>query len=175
MYVDNKELYGEIVKWKADLAINPNARMPDAIGSAILLISNGFTKHWRFARYTEDWKELMVGDAIETCCKYLSSFDTERYDNPHAYITMICARCFINRIRIEKKHDAAKYKFFIETVYDSEDEDMNKLVDIDFYNDISSKVTDFEQSEKKVAPVKKDKPLTFIEILEGEHDFDLPN
>lgn len=149
MYVDNNELYQDIVEWKARLAADPTTRMPDKIGKAIMLIANGLTGHWRFNRYTEDWKEKMVGDAVETCVKNLKSFDTVQYKNPHAYITMICARCFINRKNIEKKAHAAKMKYFIEHVFDFEDEELSGMVDFDFYSDMVNKVNEFEASNEK--------------------------
>lgn len=169
VYVDNTELYNNIVTWKAELAKNDTTRIPNSIGLAIMNIANGFTNYWRFSRYTDSWKELMVGDAVETCIKYLKSFDTDKYDNPHAYITMICARCFIQRIRIEKKRDAAKYKYFIEHVYDEDDEDMAQLVDYDFYMDMTSKVSEYEASQKKHTKKAKVQPAG-ISWLECDDD-----
>lgn len=155
IYVDNEKLLNDIVEWKSKLEKDPSTRMSDSIGIAIMNIANGFTNYWRFSRYTDDWKELMVGDAVETCVKYLKSFDATRYDNPHGYITMICARCFFGRIEKEKERDAAKYKYFLEHVHDEDDEDMAKLVDVDFYNDMMSKVNDFEKNRKKHIQKKK--------------------
>lgn len=169
VYVDNVELYNNIVLWKAELSDNPATRIPDSIGLAIMNIANGFTNYWRFSRYTESWKELMVGDAVETCIKYLKSFDTDKYNNPHAYLTMICARCFIQRIRIEKKREAAKYKFFVEHVYDEDDEDMAKLVDYDFYSDMLGKVSEFEATQKKPTKKPKVQPIG-ISWMESDED-----
>lgn len=154
-YVDNKFLFNEFVKWKEELKNNPDLRMPETIGESIMKIANGFINYWRFSRYTDTWKELMVGDAIEVCIKYAKNFDPEKYNNAHAYLTMICARAFFARINREKEKEAAKYKYFIEHVYDENDEDLTKLVDIDFYNDMANKVYEFEAGIKK--PVKKEK------------------
>lgn len=159
-YVDNEELYNEVVVWKKQLEQDPSSRMPDSIGLAIMTIAHNFTNHWRFIRYTDDWKELMVGDAIETCVKYLNRFDTEKYKNPHAYITMICARCFLARVDIEKEKDAAKYRFFIENVFDADDEEMAAMVDVDFYSDMMKKVNDYENSRKRNNSKKRKKPTT---------------
>lgn len=123
-----------------------------------MLIAEQFTNYWRFVRYTDDWKELMVGDAIETCVKNLRCFDADKYSNPHAYITMICYRCFINRIRLEKKRTAAKYKYFIEHVFDFDDEDMAKLVDVNFYNDMAEKVNEIDNMKPAVVK-KKEQPI----------------
>lgn len=169
MYIKNEDLYKQIVEWKAALAVNPETRMPEVIGKAIMDTANGFTNYFRFSRYTDDWKEAMVGDAVETCVRKLHLFDTDRYTNPHAYITMICARCFFNRIKYEKKKAATKYKYFIEHVFDFEDEDMVKSVDIDFYNDMVSKVHEFDEQSKK-APVEKVQP---VGISWMEEDWDV--
>lgn len=169
-YVDNKTLYDEFVKWKAALAVNPETRMPESIGDSIMKIANGFTNYWRFSRYTDTWKELMVGDAVETCIKYAKNFNPEEYTNAHAYITMICARSFFNRIEKEKEKEAAKYKYFIEHVYDEDDEDLVQLVDIDFYNDMATKVSDYEAGIKK--PTKKEKiqpiGMSWLEVEDDE-------
>ncbi|ADM80002.1 sigma factor for T4 late transcription [Aeromonas phage phiAS5] len=168
-YVDNEWLYQEFKSWKDHLKENPNHPMPNSIGSAIMKIANGFTNYWRFSRYTDTWKELMVGDAVETCLKYCKNFDTDRYTNPHAYITMICARAFIARIRHSKKEEAAKYKYFLEHVHDAEDEDMAKLVDLAFYNDMMTKANDFEANLKKTKAKKPKQPVG-LSFLEDDED-----
>lgn len=170
-YVNNEELYQAFVAWKEKLKENPSERMPEFIGSSIMKIAYGFTNYWRFSRYTDTWKELMIGDAVETCLKYCKNFDTERYTNPHAYITMICARSFIARIRHSKKEEAAKYKYFLEHVHDAEDEDMAKLVDLSFYNDMMTKANDFEATMKN-QKAKKPKQLGGLSFLEDDDGAD---
>lgn len=171
-YVDKKFLYDEFVKWKNDLKTNPDIRMPETIGDSIMKIANGFINYWRFSRYTDPWKELMVGDAVETCIRYAKNFDPDNYNNAHAYLTMICARAFFSRINKEKEVEAAKYKYFIENVYDEDDEDLVSLVDIDFYNDMANKVSEFESNIKK--PIKKDKkqPIGISWLEESEESTD---
>ncbi|AUE22573.1 sigma factor for late transcription [Aeromonas phage Ah1] len=167
-YVDNEELYQAFVAWKEKLKENPNERMPEFIGGAIMKIAEGFTHHWRFNRYTDTWKEAMVGAAIDVCLRYCKNFDTQRYSNPHAYISMICARAFFNRIKFMKQEEAAKYKYFLEHVHDGEDEDMAKLVDVAFYNDMMTKANEFE-ANRKIKP-KKPKQLGGLSFLEDDED-----
>lgn len=148
-YVDNKQLLAAIKKWQAVRETNPNAPPCNTIGKAILDISSNLSKRYNFSGYTQDWKEQMIGDGIELCVKYIKNFNAEKYSNPHAYITTICFSAFQARIKKERKESVKKYKYFVEEVFDFEDDDMVKHVDIDFYQDMVSKIADYDGSNKK--------------------------
>ncbi|AAR90904.1 RNA polymerase sigma factor [Aeromonas phage 65] len=149
VYVDNDKLIADIVQWKKDRAEDPPKKMSDSLGLAIMNIVNGLTEYYRFRRYTDVWKENMVSEAQEILVRKIHKFDENKFDNAHAYVTMIAARCFFDELRKEKKKEATKNRYFIECVYDGDDEDMGEMVDPDFYLDLVDKVSSYEESVKK--------------------------
>lgn len=158
-YVDNEVLYQNICKWKQEIRdAGHYVKMPDTIGKDIMKIAKGFTGYWKFSGYTQNWKDGMIADAIEAVVKGLTNFDETTYNNPHAYITMACYRAFIGRIKFEKREMAAKYRYFIEHVYDENDEDMSRLVDENFIQDIHGKLVAYESSLKSKKKDKEDIP-----------------
>lgn len=148
-YVNNKELYEEICKWKQKCyEAGETVKLPDSIGEAIMLISEGLTKYFKFSGYTPAWKEEMYWDGIEVSIKGLINFDETKYFNPHAYITQACFNAFVQRIKKEKKEMAIKYSYFIHNVYDSYDEEMTNIADEPFIQDIYDKLTSYEKSKR---------------------------
>lgn len=162
-YVDNKLLLQAIINWQAKRAINPDTPLCNTIGKAILDVSHNLSRRFNFSGYTEDWKEQMVGDGIETAVKYIKNFDAENYSNPHAYLTMICFRAFQNRIKVERKESVKKYKYFVEEVYDADCADWNAHVDPTFYQDMVNKIADYDDTVAKNAS----KPTTEL-IVEDD-------
>lgn len=160
-YVDNAQLYKDICEWKQKCYdAGQTVKMPDSIGLAIMEIAQGFASYYKFGRYSNDWKEEMVGDAIEIAVKYLDRFDETKYKNPHAYITMICNNSFVQRLKNEKKQAATKYAYFIHNVYDSRDPEMTSIADEEFIQDIYDKMQKFETSilpkAKQVEEIESD-------------------
>ncbi|AAQ81366.1 gp55 [Aeromonas phage 31] len=155
-YVDNKALYQNICKWKQDMReAGHHIKMPDSIGIDILKIAKGFTGYWKFTGYTQNWKDGMVADAVESVIKGLVNFDEHNYKNPHAYITQACFNAFIGYIKSEKREMATKYRYFLTNVYDEHDSDMSRIADEGFIQDIHDKLVVYEASIKSK---KKDKP-----------------
>jgi DNA-directed RNA polymerase specialized sigma24 family protein len=117
-YVNNKELQAEFVKyyelkkqWIAD-GKPGNPPLTHKIGQAILDIATRRTYSRQFIGYTSNWKEEMIGDAIECCVKYAHNYNPEKYNNPFAYITQLVTNALIQRIKREKKEIYTKYKSF---------------------------------------------------------------
>lgn len=148
-YVDNKALLGFIKEWQAKRQIDPETQLPNSIGKAIMDIAHNLSRRWNFSGYTADWKEQMVGDAVEASVKGIKNFNTEDYNNPHAYITTTCFHAFQNRIKRERKESVIKYKYFVEEVFDHDDADMSAQVDMDFYQDMVNKIADYDRHKKK--------------------------
>lgn len=151
-YVNNKELYQEICRWKKKCAETPDVLVPmtNAIGLAIMLISEGLSKRFNFSGYTQSWKQEMIEDGIEASIKGLKNFDETKYNNPHAYITQACFNAFVQRIKKERREVAKKYSYFVHNVYDARDDDMVALADETFIQDIYDKMTQYESSLVKV-------------------------
>lgn len=112
-YVDKKEFYDQIVLRKAELARCEAADLPkpkvnDKIGKMILDIATNLSFRYNFINYT--YREEMVGDAIETCIRYVDNFDPEKSKNPFAYFTQICYFAMIRRITKEGKQNDIRKK-----------------------------------------------------------------
>lgn len=149
-YVDNKKLYEDMVDWHNRRQSNPSAPMGNYTANAIILIANNLVKRWNFSSYT--WKDEMSLDAIEICCRYLHKYDIQ-YKNVHAYITKMCERACINRLKKENHQTKVKYKWYLEAIPDIEefDDDGNHVqIDYSFYKDIGEKL-----KEEPLYPKKK--------------------
>lgn len=147
-YVDNKKLYEDMVDWHNRRQIDPNAKMGDYTARSVILISNNLVKRWNFQNYT--WRDEMSLDAIEICCRYLHKYDIQ-YKNVHAYITKMCERACINRLKKENNQLKAKYKWYLEAIPEIEeyDDDGTQIqIDYSFYKDIGEKL-------KEETPLKK--------------------
>ena len=174
-YVDNKALLQSIKNWRERQKLDPDAKPCDEIGKAILAIANNMVRRWNFSGYTPDWKEKMVGDGIELSVRYIKNFDTERFSNPHGYISTICWNACVERIKKERKASVTKYKYFVEEVFDADCADMAAQVDMDFYNDKVKKIAEYDASIKKsekpepiATDVVETEVLTGLGILYGK-------
>jgi len=107
-YVDNKEFYKEIVKYKEDLKHNPDCGIGTNLAIMIERTVRGLAHRWNFRDYP--FIEEMIGDGIYHCLKYVHNFDLNR-KNVHAYVSHIAHNAFVQRINTEKKHLYTKYKY----------------------------------------------------------------
>lgn len=153
-YVNNKELYAAIVDWKKKCAeAGHQVKQNDTIGMGIILIAEGLSHRFNFSGYTGTWKQEMISDGIEASVKGLINFDETKYFNPHAYITQACFNAFVQRIKKERRENASKYSYFINHVYDANDDDMVAIADEDFIQDIFDKLQQYESSQKTAKKV----------------------
>ena len=111
-YVDNKEFYDALCVWKdgvveADECGEPRPPIPDYIGECFMKMATGLSRRACFINY--DFREEMVGDAIENCILYAHNFKKEG-KNPFAYFTQMMYYAFLRRIQKEKKQMYIKYK-----------------------------------------------------------------
>lgn len=156
-YVNNKDFYKAIVEWKDQCRIvGYKVQQSDFIGSAISKIAHGLSNYWKFSRYSQNWKDDMIADAIEMSVKGLHNFDETRFTNAHAYITQACYNAFLQRIKKEKKAQATIYKHFVDNVYDREDKDMVAQADETFIQDIHNKLNDYESNKKATEKEQED-------------------
>lgn len=156
-YVDNAALYETMCQWKNDLKTNPTARIPESIGEAILLIATNKIRRHNTVGYTQLWKDEMIGDAVEYCCRYIHNFDTNQYTNVYGYIGMICENAYSQRLKVEKKNSVVKYKVFLQEALDYEDEESEHRVDYDFYRQMIDRVDDYDENARRRREYKKEK------------------
>jgi hypothetical protein len=107
-YIDNTQFYEALVEYRKLCDANPDEtpQVPEYIGYCIIKIAEGLAKRPNFSGYS--WRDEMIGDAIETCLKYVKSFDPERSKSPFGYFTTTCWYSFIGRITAEKKQGKIK-------------------------------------------------------------------
>jgi hypothetical protein len=166
-YINNKELQEEFVKYNKlkkewiEAGKEGNPPLTNKIGQAILDIATRRTYSRNFVGYSQDWKEEMIGDAIEVCVRYAHNYNSDKYNNPFAYLTQIVSFAIVTRIKKEKKNLYIKYKAFdnaggMQAILDENaDPDMvqhfNETSDV--YADHLRYIADFEEKNK---PEKKE-------------------
>ena len=176
-YVNNKELQEEFVKYhqmkQEWIAAGKEGRPPltRKIGQAILDIAHRRSYSNKFIGYTNEWKEEMVGDAIEICCRYAHNYDPIKYNNPFAYITTMVTHAIINRIKIEKRQQYVKYKVFDVkggyAAYEDGEGEINSEMDMDKinYSEALEYIADYEE-KLEASKKKKEEPLGLLEFVE---------
>lgn len=113
-YVNNKEFYNELVKWRDE----GYGKIPDKIALAIMRICENLARSGRFAGYT--WKQEMISDAILACIQFCRNFNPEKSQNPFAFYTQIAYNAFVARIKTEKEKLSThlEYRQQLEVLYD---------------------------------------------------------
>ena len=114
-YVNNKDFYEAMVKYKAEvdqavLEDKPKPRVPRYVGECLMMICNKLSTKPNFMSYS--YRDEMVADGIENCLASVDNFDPNRTQNPFAYFTQIAWNAFIRRITKEKKQAYIKHKNF---------------------------------------------------------------
>lgn len=162
-YVNNEELYNHFVEYckKRDEALVNHTEPPqldDYIGEAIMKIATHLAFRPNFSGYS--YRSDMIGDAIETCVQYLDSFDPNRSKNIFAYITQICWRAFIRRLKLEKKQNIIRGKIMMNiSVSDEkqqmEEEDLPQNLSDESSTNVHTFITLAEEEDKKIGLEKE--------------------
>ncbi len=99
-------------------------RVSELLGEIYLAIANKVSGMPSWRNYTEDYKEMMVGRALEHLVKYGHNFDTEKTKNdPVNYLIQIVWRGFQQSLKKSKersKFEGAELKEGLD--YDSQEE-----------------------------------------------------
>lgn len=147
-YINNKQLYAAVCEWKRKCKeAGCVVKQPDFIGLAIMKIAHGLSSYYKFVGYTQSWKEEMIADGVEASVKGLINFNEEKFDNPHAYITMMCYNAFIQRIKKEKREQAKKYNIFLNDMINMSDAEIEALGE-EVIQDIYEKSMDIKKRKK---------------------------
>lgn len=75
----------------------------DYIGECILKICQNLIRKKGFIEFSQTHSEDMIGDAIENCILYISSFDPRKSSEPFSYFTQVATWAFVRRIEKEKR------------------------------------------------------------------------
>jgi hypothetical protein len=174
-YVENKRFLAAMVEYldSYKLAVSENRETPrisDYIGECIYKIAQGLAHKGNFINYS--FREEMIGDGIESCVKYIRSFNPEKSSNPFSYFTQILYNAYIHRIQKEKRQQYIKYKIMEKHVIHDMNGDDYEFYSQQFENTdaINNVITSFEATlEKKKIVAKKGLELFLLnEDIEDE-------
>lgn len=156
-YVDNKKLYEALVVWLSERKAAqrkkaPLPPLPDYIGECILLMANRLAQKANFVNYT--FKDDMIGDAMESCLRYLHNFNPERSTNAFAYVTQILHNAFVRRIQRERRNSYTKAILISHGMpgYDVQEGDDNDYTNtyVDFLQEnITDVIEKFESAKQR--------------------------
>ena len=180
-YVDNKVLTEVLTTWSKEAKAAarkklPQPRKPDYVAECMMKIANRLSSKPGFMNYT--YKEDMVGDALESCLRYIHNFNPAKSNNAFAYITQIVHNAFIRRIQKEQKQTYVKMKIVQDTSfedsYHTQDSDGGKYRNtyVSFLqenkDEVITKFENWQENRKEKAKAKRtsqQSPL-FIEAEE---------
>jgi len=182
-YVDNRLLYTHLCAWLKDLkkankkkgpVIKPP--IPEYVAESMVKMANHFSQKAGFVNYT--YREDMVGDALESCIRYIHNFDPTKSNNAFAYITQIIHNAFIRRIQKEQKQLYVKMRIIDDTdftdSYERQDGDHshynNSYVTYLQENkgDVIQKFESWKESKKSKSNKKKETKL--VGLFEEEDE-----
>lgn len=160
-YIDNQKFYEHIKEYIYEVRRCrekgvDKPRVPEYIGHCLLLIGQNLVNHRWFRNY--DFTEDMVMEGVLNCLEYLDNFDPDKYNNPHAYFTMVIWRAFQRKKDKEKKYLYTKFKAIEKiNVFGSDMNELNEVEEIiqadatvDYMNEFIKKFeTSLEEKKRK--------------------------
>jgi len=149
-YVNNKELYQEIVEWNNDGCPLP---IPDTIAIDISLIVKNYGRKGNFCGYT--FIGDMIGEGIYQCIRNVHKFKYEKYNNPFAYFTMISHNAFLQIINKEKKLAKTRFEMTSREMKDAQKYDYNDIMKNN--RDSNGNYIDMENGIVEISPENKEK------------------
>lgn len=175
-YIENKELYEQIKRWKLKYDAEKELTgieigVSEELTRSILLIATRTATRYNFSNYS--FNEDMIQDAMYVILKYMRNYDLTR-TNPHAYITTCCMNAFVNRINIEKKATIKKYKHYVDFVETNADIITNEsamAIDYDIVDQMYTRIDEFEskgdiEADEDLDNISDDNLIKFFD--EGE-------
>lgn len=156
-YVDNKKLYDALVEWLKDRKACQKAKLnnpplPDYVGECILLMAKRLAQKGNFVNYT--FKDDMIGDAMESCLRYLHNFNPAKSTNAFAYVTQILHNAFVRRIQRERRNSYTKAMLISHGMhsYDVQDGDDTEYTNtyVDFLQEnVTDVIEKFESAKQR--------------------------
>lgn len=106
-YVDNKLLFEVLKNWLKEVKLAKRKKLdkppiPEYVAECMYKMAN---RYWpsSWAPPQQIFRDDMVGDALESCVRYIHNFNPEKSNNAFAYITQIIHNAFVRRIQKEQK------------------------------------------------------------------------
>jgi len=93
----------------------------EELGEMFLKIANNYINRNNFNKYTNVYRDEMIGLAIEYLCRFAKRFDKDKSNaNAFFYCTKICHNAYLQAIKKEKKKSDLKDAIIKEAMFDTE-------------------------------------------------------
>lgn len=148
----------------------------DFIGDCILKICQNLIRKKGFIEYSQTHSEDMIGDAIENCILYISSFDPRKSSEPFSYFTQVATWAFVRRIEKEKREIYFKLRSLhnmdglIDSSFQAEHDDTydGKIMSDDWLIHTRNYVNEYEEKmDKKRRRQRKKKEEKLMKLAEA--------
>ena len=138
IYVSNKEMFDELIKWKESAENEDDRIISERFGEMILLIARHLTNHSNFKYYPNYVKEEMVSYACFKCIQGIKNYNFN-YKNAFGYFTQACYNAFISTLYKYYKHKNIKNDLLSLAIMEvMEDDSIRKTAFIEkMINDLS--------------------------------------
>jgi DNA-directed RNA polymerase specialized sigma24 family protein len=148
----------------------------DFIGDCILKICQNLIRKKGFIEYSQTHSEDMIGDAIENCILYISSFDPRKSSEPFSYFTQVATWAFVRRIEKEKREIYFKLRSLhnmdglIDSSFQAEHDDTydGKIMSDDWLIHTRNYVNEYEDKmeKKRNRQRKKKEKKSLVDLFE---------
>ena len=91
------------INYKIKMKLHQIPTIDDFIGECILKLCKNLIRKRGFIEFHQTHGDDMIGDAIENCMLYVSSFNPERSKEPFSYFTQVAHWAFVRRIEKERR------------------------------------------------------------------------
>ena len=155
-YVNNKDFYNALVKYRQDVkhAEENNLtlpRVPEYIGECLFKIATRLSEKGNFINYS--FRNEMISDGIENCLRYLLTFNPERTTQAFSYFTETVKNAFIRRIEEEKKRMYYQYRMSERMAIE------DSLYEIDMNKYDYSFIENYEETQRRKKEKIKEKKM----------------
>jgi hypothetical protein len=113
-YVDKQRLNREILEYHQRLIQNPDEKIPEYVGEAIINICRGVVKSSQFnSTINLQYRDEMIGEAVITCVKAIKKIDPSLGLSSFSYLTTTAQRSCLYTISKEKDFAYTKFNSLV--------------------------------------------------------------
>ena len=155
-YIDNKEFYAEILKYRKEVE-NRRAlgmdlpRIPEELGNYFLKLCENIASKSCFCGYAH--KEDMISMAVENCVKCVPNYGIREGDpkNPFSYFTQVIYWCYVRSIKKEKSTYYNHCKIIEKTILHHDNPKVTDSWSTSTYQPVQDYIKDYESRKKASA------------------------
>ena len=147
----------------------------DFIGECILKLCKNLIRKRGFIEFHQTHGEDMIGDAIENCMLYVSSFNPEKSKEPFSYFTQVAHWAFVRRIEKERREVYFKLKSLhnldglLDSSFQSEHDESHdgKIMSDEYVIRTRAYINDYEQKMEKKRSKQRSKKTKNKNLVES--------